>query len=162
MLEIESSRAEKDARHVTLAGRITESMDFETLLGPVPARLYVDCKGIEWINSIGALAWMQYFQMLFEKGVRVCFRQCAPAIVEQINLLSNFTCNGEVESIYLPFLCLECQAESSALALTEDLRRLGTQLPSHTCPCCGGTNTVFDEVQELYFAFLTRPSGTRE
>ncbi len=140
---------------VRLAGSIEESVNFEQLIGPPPAELHINCKEVPRINSVGVKAWIKYFQGAAAKGTQLKFMECSTAIVEQINLISNFACGGEVESIYVPFSCSNCGSELVGLFKTGDLKKLNFQLPDLKCSKCGG-NAVFDDIPEEYFGFLTR------
>ena len=75
--------------------------------------------------------------------------------MEQINLISNFTCGGEVESIYVPFSCVNCKSELVGLFKCEDLKKLQLRLPDLKCSKCAG-KAVFDDIPEEYFGFLMR------
>jgi hypothetical protein len=140
---------------VRLSGSVEENVNFDQLIGPPPAELHVNCKEIPRINSVGVKAWIKYFQSAQAKGTKLRFTDCSTAIVEQINLISNFTCGGDVESIYVPFSCGKCKSELVGLFRTADLKRLNLQVPDLKCSKCGGTAT-FDDIPEEYFGFLTR------
>ena len=75
--------------------------------------------------------------------------------MEQINLISNFTAGGVVESIYVPFACSACKTELVGLFKTEDLKKMGGNIPELKCTKCGGS-AVFDDIPEEYFGFLSR------
>ncbi len=140
---------------VRLTGSIEESVNFDQLIGPPPAELTVNCKEVPRINSVGVKAWIRFFQGAQAKGTKLKFVECSTAIVEQINLISNFTCGGTVESIYVPFSCSNCKSELVGLFKTADLKKLNLKLPDLKCSKCGGT-AVFDDIVEEYFGFLTR------
>ncbi len=144
-----------DVLLVRLAGSIEETVNFDQLIGAPPAELVVNCKEVPRINSIGLKAWVKYFQSVQAKGTRIKFVECSTAIVEQINLISNFTCGGTVESIYVPFSCTNCNGELVGLFKTEDLKKLNLKLPDLKCTKCG-SKAVFDDIPEEYFGFLTR------
>ncbi len=137
------------------SGSIEESVNFDQLVGPVGTELHVSCKEISRINSAGVKAWIKYFQSLQAKGTKLKFFECSTAIVEQINLISNFTCGGEVESIFVPFSCTSCKSELIALFRCEDLKKRGCTAPELKCSKCSG-KAVFDDIEEEYFGFLTR------
>ncbi len=140
---------------VRLAGSIEESVNFDQLIGPPPAELHVNCKEVPRINSVGVKAWIKYFQGAQAKGTKLMFTDCSTAIVEQINLISNFTCGGTVQSIYVPFSCTQCKSELVGLFKTEDLKKLNMELPDLKCSKCSG-KAVFDDIPEEYFGFLIR------
>ena len=140
---------------VRLTGSIEESVNFDQLIGPAPAELWVNCKEIPRINSVGVKAWIKYFQAAQAKGTKLKFIECSTAIVEQINLISNFCCGGAVESIFVPFSCTGCKSELVGLFKCEDLKKLQLRLPDLKCSKCGG-KAVFDDIPEEYFGFLMR------
>jgi anti-anti-sigma regulatory factor len=140
---------------VRLTGSIEETVNFDQLLGLPPVEMEINCKEIPRINSVGVKAWIKYFQGCQAKGTKMRFTECSTAIVEQINLISNFTCGGVVESIYVPFSCTSCKTELVGLFKTEDLKKQGLKLPDLKCTKCGN-NAVFDDIPEEYFGFLTR------
>jgi hypothetical protein len=141
---------------VKLAGSIEENVDFATLIGQ-PSSLKMDLvlKEIPRINSVGVKAWIKYFQGVAAKGIQLRFLECSTAIVEQINLISNFTCGGVVESIYVPFSCGTCGTELLGLFRAADLKRINFKIPDLKCAKCGGTAS-FDDIPEEYFGFLAR------
>ncbi len=140
---------------VRLSGSIEESVNFDQLIGAPPAELIINTKEVPRINSVGVKAWIKFFQAAQAKGTKLHFIECSTAIVEQINLISNFTCGGVVESIYVPFACEKCKSELVGLFKTEDLKKLALKLPDVKCTKCGG-KAVFDDIPEEYFGFLSR------
>ncbi len=140
---------------IRLSGSIEETVNLEEMVGAVPAEVRVDCKEITRINSVGVKGWIKYFQSLQNKNVKLTFFQASTAIVEQINLISNFVCGGAVESIYVPFACTNCKAELIALFRTADINPNSIQLPELKCTKCSG-KAVFDDIEEEYFSFLSR------
>lgn len=140
---------------VRLSGSIEESVNFDQLLGAPPAEMEVNCKEIPRINSVGVKAWIKYFQSCQAKGTKLKFVECSTAIVEQINLISNFTCGGMVESIFVPFSCTSCKSELVGLYKSEDLKKIQLKVPDLKCTKCGN-KAVFDDIPEEYFGFLMR------
>lgn len=140
---------------VRLVGAIEESVNFEQLIGTPPGELHVNSKEVPRINSVGVKGWIKYFQTLQTKGIAVKFIECSTSIVEQINLISNFTAGGVVESIYVPFSCSNCKSELVGLFKTEDLKRMQMNLPDLQCSKCNNS-AVFDDIAEEYFSFLMR------
>lgn len=140
---------------IRFTGSIEESVNFDQLIGPPPAEVHVNCKEVPRINSVGVKSWIKYFSLAEAKGTKLKFFECSTAIVEQINLISNFTCGGVVESIYVPFSCTQCKTELVGLFKTEDLKKLQGKLPDLKCTKCGGKAT-FDDIPEEYFGFLMR------
>src|SRR5262249_22789974 len=140
---------------VKLSGSIEENVSFDQLIGAPPGELHVVCKEITRINSVGVKSWIKYFSGAQQKGTKLRFQDCSTAIVEQVNLISNFTAGGAVESIYVPFSCQSCKSELVGLFKCEDLKKLSFKLPELKCSKCGN-KAVFDDIPEEYFAFLMR------
>jgi len=140
---------------VRLDGTIEETTNFDQLIGAPSDELHVYCRGVSRINSIGVKSWIKYFQTLASSGVSFKFFECSTAIVEQINLISNFTAGGSVESMYVPFACTNCKTELVGCFRCEDLRKLQFKIPELKCSKCGG-KAVFDDIPEEYFGFLER------
>ncbi len=140
---------------VRLSGSVEESVNLDQLIGPPPAELHVICKEIPRINSVGVKSWIKYFQGAQTKGTKLKFLECSTAIVEQINLISNFTAGGQVESLYVPFACGNCKTELVGLYKSEDIKKLGGNIPDLKCSKCGG-KASFDDIPEEYFSFLER------
>ena len=140
---------------IRMVGSVEESVEFEQIVGPVTAEVVVNCKEIPRINSVGVKAWIKYFQGLQQKGTKLKFIECSTAIVEQINLISNFVSGGAVESIYVPFSCTKCKSEFIGLFKVEDIKKLNAQIPELKCGKCGSA-AVFDDIPEEYFGFMSR------
>lgn len=145
-----------DTLLVKLSGSIEENVDFNALIGaPNAPKMDVVLREVLRINSVGVKAWIKYFQSVATKGTQLRFLECSTAIVEQINLISNFTCGGKVESIFVPFCCTKCSTELLGLFRAEDLKKINFQIPNLKCSKCGGV-AQFDDIPEEYFGFLTR------
>ena len=140
---------------VRLSGSIEENVNFELLIGPPPPELEVHCKDVPRINSLGVKAWIKYFQECRTKNTQLKFVECSIAIVEQINLISNFSSGGIVESVYVPFVCTKCGNELLGLYQTEEIKRLQFDLPQSKCTQCGSP-AEFDDVPDEYFRFLMK------
>lgn len=144
---------------VKLVGPIEESVDFQSQIGAINAattkEIFLLLKEVTRINSVGVKAWIKYFQSVAAQGVTLVFHECSTAVVEQINLISNFVCGGRVESIYVPFCCGACNTELLGLFRSEDLLTNRLELPELPCGKCSGKAT-FDDIPDEYFAFLKR------
>ena len=138
---------------VEFSGTIEENVNFEELIGIFQGELSVKCRGITRINSVGVKTWMRYFQGLKAQGKVFKFIECSHPIIEQLNMISNFSCGGEVVSILLPFSCGVCQKEFVALSTTAELKANGLEVPPVKCekPNCGAQ---FDDDPEEYLYFL--------
>jgi anti-anti-sigma regulatory factor len=149
MLSIEK-RSTPEGLQVELSGAFEESVQLESLIGEVKGNLNVHCKGITRINSVGVKTWINYFQKLKMAGVRVRFFECSPSIVEQLNMISNFSGGGEVVSILLPYSCIKCVKE---FVIPFETKKIDLDaLPAAKCER-SDCAIVFDDVPEEYFYF---------
>lgn len=139
-----------------MSGTIEENVDFAALIGaPGTPKMDIITREVLRINSVGVKAWIKYFQSVAAKGIKMRFMECSTAIVEQINLISNFTCGGSVESIFVPFCCSQCTTELLGLFRCTDLQKINFEIPDLKCSKCGGV-AQFDDIPEEYFGFLSR------
>lgn len=138
---------------VKLSGTIEESVNLEEIIGTFSGQLVVNCRGITRINSVGVKTWIRYFQALKAQGHSFSFVECPHPIIEQMNVISNFSCGGKVESVLLPYSCSKCEKEFVANVKTNDLIARGLQIPKVKCEKadCGA---VFDDDPEEFLYFL--------
>jgi anti-anti-sigma regulatory factor len=156
MLNLVKTRTE-DCLTVILSGSLVqEALSIEKLLGEIPARLRLNCKHVARINSQGVRAWIQFLQKTAARGTEVIFEECSTAMVQTLNMVSNFTRVARIESVYLPFACTSCHSELQALAGASQLARAGYRVSTRqACPKCGG-KAEFDDRSHEYFACLQR------
>ena len=146
-----------DALVLKFSGSIDESAHFPTLIGEVEQSIVrLNTKEVPRINSVGVKGWIKFFQGLSEQGRKLIFEECSTAIVEQINLISNFSCGGEVESLFIPFVCQDCGSELVGLFGAQALKKANFELPSLKCSKCNSSNAKFDDIPEEYFHFLMK------
>jgi len=150
-----------DTLSVRLAGSfVGECVNLESLIGPTPAHLRVNCKNLVRLNSNGVRAWIRFFDTVRERGTRVYFTECSPAVVDKMNSFLNFSCGAKVESIYVPYHCGGCKRELIGLFSVEELKRSGMRMPGLKCPSCG-MNAEFDDLADEYFRFMERDFNAR-
>jgi len=138
---------------ILLSGSITEETDFQPIIefgGTAPLRL--DLAGIELINSCGVREWIHFVGALSRARRPFELRRCSPAIVRQLNIISNFRGGGVVRSVMLPYFCPACGQEEQVL-----LELAGGGPPvireEQECPHCGAT-AEFDDISATYLSFV--------
>lgn len=142
---------ESDIPSFSIAGEINEEKNIlDPLLVPGMRELRVSCKGVRRINSIGVKSWIQFFTGLRSQGVRLRFTECSSAVIQQANLFPNFLIDGEIESLYAPFLCEDCGKESDLLFTLAELQAKSFEISEQNCGLCNG-KAVFDDMPEDYF-----------
>ncbi len=141
---------------IHLEGNIDETTDFNQLIGPLPPVLGVHCGGVNRMNSVGILGWLKYFGQAQSQGTKLFFVECSPAVVVQINAISNFLCGGFVHSIQLGYTCGSCGSHFTENRRVDELKKAGTaEIPDRPCPKCGAS-APFDDLPDEYFLFLKR------
>ena len=140
-------------QRVVITGAITEESDFEPLAalkgGDV---LHLDLAGVLQINSCGVREWIHFVRRLGDSAGGFELERCSPAIVRQLNMISNFHGSGAVRSVMLPYYCSACQREELRpfdLPQAGPAGRIEEVLP---CPECGG-ELEFDDLPGSYVAF---------
>ena len=145
-----------DGSRIFLSGAITEEADFQPLvtLGST-GRLMLDLAEVEEINSCGVREWIHFVRNLSERSPGYEFARCSPAVVRQLNAVSNFRGNGRIVSVMLPYFCSACGGEQfRLLALTE---HDASPVITDRVPCgqCGG-EAEFDDLPDSYLGFAIR------
>jgi ABC-type transporter Mla MlaB component len=142
-------------RTIVLSGFITEEADFRPLTAlPWEGPLRLDLAGIEQINSCGVREWIHFVRRLDQAGRPFELLRCSPAIVRQLNTISNFKGAGKVRSVILPYYCIKCGRQD-----TRELELSASAPPppieeSIACRHCAGTSE-FDDLPGMYLAFAS-------
>jgi hypothetical protein len=138
---------------VELSGPINEDSDFDKLLASLQScsQVRMDLAGINRINSCGVREWVNFVRA--QPGtVTFEFENLSPPIVNQVNMISNFTGSATILSVQAPFFCTECNREARETVLVEQGKQ---PLPTAECPQCGSA-MEFDDFEDSYFAFLAK------
>jgi anti-anti-sigma regulatory factor len=146
-----------DATYIKISGVIDEDNELAALVQQLKTEtVFIDLSEIERINSCGVRDWVNWLGSLEKMGTRrMVFIKCSPSIVNQINLVSNFTGPGMVQSFYAPYFCGNCDREKVLLVETRDMAgKPPYKAPSCRCDECDGP-MEFDEMEESFFAFLS-------
>ncbi len=148
----------RDGCVLKLSGTINESFEGRKILSAVRGDVVFDMGEVNRITSYGVREWMGMLRQLH--GRYVGFIHCKPAIVAQFNMITGFGCGGQLISLYAPYVCARCGAESELLI---DLRRDAGMienfaLPERRCEACGG-ESEFDDLPEAYFSFFSGTSA---
>ena len=152
MLTVNKHQTERGLT-VELQGALEENVNLDQLVGHFTGELRVKCRAITRINSVGVKTWMRYFQGLRAQGKPFVFEEVPQPLIEQLNMISNFACGGEVISLHLPYSCLKCQKEFVAHIPVAELRSSQLQIPNVKCEesDCAAR---FDDDPKEYLSFL--------
>lgn len=138
---------------ILLEGTISESTDFRTLAELPSDTLSLDLANVEQINSCGVREWINFVNVLKASGKRVELHRCSPAIVRQLNMISNFKGDGKVRSVLAPYYCENCDHEMTVVLDVTDPDTPPEIAETITCPECG-EEMEFDDLPDSYLEFL--------
>lgn len=151
-------RTEAEVTTAEFSGRISErtAPKFDALLRELEGAktVHLDLHGISGINSVGVRDWISFIQRC-TASASVELHRCSTAVVSQLNMVAGFDGGAAVRSIVLPFLCEACGTDSEVVV---DINVDDGEPPAYTAPTCGVHQTpmLFDDLEDAYFAFLTR------
>ncbi len=152
-------RQTNEGQIIQLSGCLTERSDLSFLAGHAHGHLILDLGRIRRVNSSGVRLWLGTVRKLTEAGLTMEFRRCAPCIVRQLNMVSNFGGNATVRSVLAPYYCDACGHEKEVLVELKGDKPppVAEELP---CAKCGG-KMEFDDLIETYFDFMERTNRPR-
>ena len=112
---------------------------------------------IRRISSFGIRGWIDFMQRLAGKTEDVVLVECAPKIVDQINMVANFTGIGQVFSLFAPYRCDYCDEDRKViLQLDRDWDVIKSMRPPDLpCQVCG-EQQHFDEDPLTYFSYIVK------
>ena len=142
-------------QRVALEGTISESTDFRSLAEISSDMISLDLAQVEQINSCGVREWINFVNVLRESGKKLEFHRCSPAIVRQLNMISNFKGGGKVQSILAPYYCDHCDHELTVVVDVADIASPPEIAETIPCPECG-EEMEFDDLPDSYLEFLAQ------
>jgi hypothetical protein len=146
-------KTDRECRVVLRTG-FTEAVTFAALLdeleGDVSMVVTIDLSGVRQVSSIGVRKWVRFLEELGPDR-RVAFVRCSPAFVSQAAMIRNFLGRGTVESVLVPYSCLECGQEKEVLV---EISPGGPPPVREELDCGCGAHLEIDVLPEVYFSFL--------
>jgi anti-anti-sigma regulatory factor len=117
--------------------------------------LILDLGGVKKISSFGIREWVDFIDAAGKQVSQVVLIECAPKVVDQLNMVANFAGGGRVFSFYAPFRCDYCDSEHRALLeITRDFEAMkAMKLAERPCPACK-ESMYFDEDGSTFFSYL--------
>ena len=74
--------------------------------------------------------------------------------MDQLSIVRQISCGGEIESLYVPYACEGCSGEFVALFTPTKLKELGFRVPAVACPACSASAVLDDDPEEYFSYFL--------
>ena len=138
---------------VIFAGDVDENADFAALRPQLQGRVTFDLADVRRINSCGVREWVNFHRELVDfPSLSLSYRACSPAVVQQLNTISNFRGPALIESFLVPYVCESCNGEEVRL-VTVAPHAPSTALPDFPCVRCGA-KLVLDDLPDRYLSFL--------
>jgi len=143
---------------VRVLGNIDEHFD-PTTITPRSENIVFDLAGVETVTSSGICEWSAMIKQLQQAHSKLFFFNCGPQIVNQFNMVGGFGGDGQVVSLFAPYMCDRCAEERNVLVdlLYEHAAIANFEEPEAACPVCGD-EMEFDEVPNIFFSYVaTKP-----
>lgn len=117
--------------------------------------LVLDLGGVKKISSFGIREWVDFVTTAGKQVRSMVLIECTPKVVDQLNMVANFTGGGRVFSFYAPFKCDYCDSEHRVLLqVDKDFETIKTmKLAERPCPSCKEA-MYFDEDGATFFSYL--------
>jgi len=138
------------------SGTIDESFDGKKLGQSVTGEvLVIDLGAVKKISSFGIREWVDFVGTAAKQVRSVVLIECASKVVDQLNMVANFTGGGRVFSFYAPFRCDYCNSEHRVLLqLDKDHETIKTmKLAERPCKSCKEA-MYFDEDGATFFSYV--------
>lgn len=138
---------------ILLKGIIDEDATFENLL-KMPSPFTLNFKDVTSINSCGIRSWVNFLKDL--GSAKITYEECPPLIVRQLNMVPSFAGNANVASVYVPYVCENCEAEKTLLVTSDKFQNRTSLQIAETIPCetCKQGEMELDSHPKQYFAFV--------
>lgn len=139
-----------------LGGTIDESFDGKQLGASVAGEiLVIDLGNVKKISSFGIREWVDFVGTASKHVGALYLIECAPKVVDQLNMVANFAGGGRVYSFYAPFRCDFCDSEHRVLLQVDRdhaaIRAM--KLAERPCPSCKEA-MYFDDDGATFFSYL--------
>ncbi|HEY5946624.1 MAG TPA: hypothetical protein VIV40_14075 [Kofleriaceae bacterium] len=137
-------------------GMIDESFEGKKIARSIQGdTLVLDLGGVKKISSFGIREWVDFATTAVKQVKQMIMIECAPKVVDQLNMVANFAGGGRVFSFYAPFRCDYCDSEQRALLeVAKDFEAIKSmKLGDRPCPSCK-ESMYFDEDGSTYFSYI--------
>jgi hypothetical protein len=137
-------------------GTIDEAFEGKKLARAIEHEVVVlDLGGVKKISSFGIREWIDFVGDAVKRCKQLILIECAPKVVDQLNMVANFTGGGRVFSFYAPFRCDYCDSEHRVLLQIDRDHELikSMKLAERPCPSCK-ESSYFDEDGATFFSFI--------
>jgi anti-anti-sigma regulatory factor/DNA-directed RNA polymerase subunit RPC12/RpoP len=141
---------------VKFVGTIDEGFEGKKLgMTAAADTLVLDLGGVKKISSFGIREWVDFVTTASKHARSIILIECTPKVVDQLNMVANFTGGGRVFSFYAPFRCDYCDAEHRVLLQVDRDHEGMKSLKLGERPCLSCKESMyFDEDGATFFSYL--------
>ncbi|MBI4511264.1 MAG: hypothetical protein HY698_16645 [Deltaproteobacteria bacterium] len=139
-----------------IAGTVDEQFDGKKIASTLKGGILVlDLAEIQKISSFGIREWVDFIGKVGQSVDQLFLIECAPKVVDQLNMVANFAGKGRVFSFYAPYRCDYCDTDRRALfQVDRDYEAVKSMKPpENPCPSCGNPE-YFDEDPTTFFSYI--------
>jgi anti-anti-sigma regulatory factor len=141
---------------VKLTGIINEKFEGRKLAATIKAKkLVIDLGGVVRVSSFGVREWLDFVSIVGRSMDEFFLINCSPKVMNQLNMVSDFTGKGLVFSFFAPYRCEYCETERVVLLNLDrdhdNLKKM--KAPELACDVCGNPE-YFDDEPITYFSFV--------
>lgn len=117
--------------------------------------LVLDLGGVKKISSFGIREWIDFVTTASKHARSIILIECTSKVVDQLNMVANFTGGGRVFSFYAPFRCDYCDTEHRVLLQLDRDHEAMKSLRLAERPCLSCKESMyFDEDGATFFSYL--------
>src|ERR1051325_10220845 len=141
---------------IKFVGTIDESFEGKKLgMTAATDTLVLDLGGVKKISSFGIREWVDFVTTASKHARSLILIECTPKVVDQLNMVANFTGGGRVFSFYAPFRCDYCDTEHRVLLqVDKDFETIKSmKLAERPCLTCKEA-MYFDEDGATFFSYV--------
>jgi anti-anti-sigma regulatory factor len=141
---------------IRFVGTIDEAFEGKKLGTTAAAdTLVLDLGGVKKISSFGIREWIDFVTTAGKHARSIILIECTPKVVDQLNMVANFTGGGRVFSFYAPFRCDYCDTEHRVLLQVDRDHDAMKSLRLAERPCLSCKESMyFDEDGATFFSYL--------
>lgn len=141
---------------VKFTGVISERFEGKKVAATIKAKkLVLDLGAVARVSSFGVREWLDFISVLNRTVDELYLINCSPKVMNQLNMVADFTGKGRVFSFYAPYRCDYCETEHLTLLNCdrdhEAIKKM--KAPDRACEICGNPE-IFDDEPITYFTFV--------
>ena len=140
-------------------GEVDESFQSKKVPHPKTPQAVFELGAIDNFNSCGIREWI-YFIRDIDPSVKVTFKECSVAMIDQINMVPESKGHASIESFFAPYFSAS-KGEVNKLITKDQIAAIAKTGKAPAFADEGGKPLEFDALEESYFMFLTLHSASK-